>query len=334
MKEGNQPMTKLAATLLLAGISAISFAPAALAAPRVAVSIKPLHSLVASIMKGVGEADVIVKGAGSPHTYQMTPTDARTLQDAEVVFWIGPDFEKFLERPIQSLGSGAKVVELDEAKGVTELPAREGGTFDAHDHHEQSDSHDHTHEDHGSDTDGEDDHHHRAFDNHIWLSTANARALAAEIERTLSEMDPANAVRYRTNLAKLDADLITLSTEIKATLAPVRSRPFIVFHDAYQYFEREFDLRVAGSITVSPEALPGAARISEIRNRIETLGATCVFAEPQFEPRLVETVLEGTGAKGGTLDPEAATLSPGPKLYFDLMHGLAGSIAECLNSKS
>jgi zinc transport system substrate-binding protein len=313
-------MTKLLPTLGLLAAAVLIQPEAAAATPQVVVSIKPIHSLVASIMRGIAEPELILKGAGSPHTYQMKPADAAMLQNADLVFWVGPELEKFLEKPIESLSSDAKVFELEDAPGLTKLPMREGGAFEPHDDGDGG----HAEDGHGH-HDGEDD-------PHIWLNTGNAKALARAINAALGEADPANAPRYSANLAALETDLDALSSEIKTTVAPVRDKPIVVFHDAYQYFEKEFGIRVAGSITVSPEALPGAARISAIHEKLKTLGTSCVFAEPQFEPKLVDIVLEGTQAKSGTLDPETATLPEGPDLYFDLMRGLAGAIKTCLSA--
>lgn len=301
---------------------------AALAAPDVVVSIKPIHSLVASIMEGVAEPVLILKGAGSPHTYQMKPSDAQALQGAALVFWVGPEFERFMEKPVEALGDKAKLVELGKAAGVTLLEPREGGTFEPHadeEQHAEGEGHEHEGHSHEGHSHGEE------HDLHIWLSTGNAKAMAGEIASALAAADPANASAYHQNLAKLDTKLDALTAEIRTTVAPVKDKPFIVFHDAYQYFEKEFGVNVAGSITVSPETLPGAARISEIHEKLKTLGASCVFAEPQFEPKLINVVLEGTQSKSGTLDPEAATLTEGPDLYFELMRGIAGSLKDCLS---
>lgn len=309
-------MRKPLPTLVLLAATMLIPPTAALAAPRVVASIKPIHSLVASIMKGIAEPELILKGAGSPHTYQMKPADAEMLQNADVVFWVGPELEKFLQRPIESLPSGAKIIALEDAPGLTKLPMREGGTFEPHDDGDEAEAPGHDHGEH---------------DAHIWLNTGNAKLLAQAITTTLGEADPSNAPRYRANLAILDGELDALSAELKATVAPVKDKPIVVFHDAYQYFEKEAGIHVAGSITVSPESLPGAARIAGIHDKLKTLDASCVFAEPQFEPKLVNVVIEGTSAKTGTLDPEAATLTPGPGLYFDLMRGLASSIKTCLS---
>ncbi|WP_026613781.1 zinc ABC transporter substrate-binding protein ZnuA [Ensifer aridi] len=329
------PALLFASTLLLSS-------PAWAEAPNVVVSIKPIHSLVASIMQGVGEPALIVEGGASPHTYSMKPSNAAALQAANVVFWVGHGFEAFLDKPLDALGSGAKVVELGEAPGIEKLKFREGGAFEAHnDEHEEGhgagahEAEEAGHENHAAEA-GEHGHDHAEgeFDMHMWLDPMNAKAMAAEIEKTLSEADPANAAAYKANLEKFNARIDALDKSLAETVAPVRDKPFVVFHDAYQYFEHRYKVRVAGSITVSPEVLPGAERLSEIHAKIEELGATCVFAEPQFEPKLISVVIEGTPAKSGTLDPEAASLEPGPDLYFQLMENIGTSLKECLSSAS
>jgi zinc transport system substrate-binding protein len=321
--------------------SELIFAPSMLLAagtahaevPNVVVSIKPIHSLVASIMQGVGEPALIVEGAASPHTYSMKPSNAAALEKANIVFWVGHGLEAFLEKPLESLGSGAEIVELDDAPGLEKLKFREGGAFEAHDDGDEHDASAEGTEGHAHEEAG---HHHDEgeFDMHLWLDPANAKAMAAQIEATLTAADPDNAAAYKANLEALGIRLDALDKQITETVAPIKDKPFIVFHDAYQYFEHRYHVKVAGSITVSPETLPGAARLKQIHEKIVELGATCVFAEPQFEPKLVNVVLEGTPAKSGTLDPEAATLDAGPDLYFQLMEGIGTSLKTCLSSGS
>ena len=331
---------KLASISLLSAAVFSAGAGPGFAAPDVVVSIKPIHSLVASIMKGVGEPKLIVDGAASPHTFSLKPSNAAAIEDADVIFWVGPGIEAFLEKPLDALAASATVVELEDAPGLQKLPFRESGAFEAHDDgHEGAEAHeddDHPHGDHdqpaADHADHDDDHHdHGGFDTHLWLDPMNAKAMAAEIEKTLVSADPANAAAYQANGAALMKDIDALDTELKATIAPVKDRPFIVFHDAYQYFEHRYGVSVAGSITVSPETMPGAERVDQIHKKVKELGATCVFAEPQFEPKLVAVVTEGTPARSGTLDPEAATLKSGPGLYFELMRGLARSMKECMS---
>ncbi|MBC8131121.1 MAG: zinc ABC transporter substrate-binding protein [Rhizobiaceae bacterium] len=324
-------------------------------APKVVASIKPIHSLVSAVMEGVGEPSLIVDGAGSPHTYAMKPSQAAELEAANLVFWAGDGLEAFLVKPIETLGAKAKMVELIDAPGLERLSYREGGAFEAHrddDGHAQAASHESHDQKHGSDHEehekqdehdasteaghggnGEDQAH-GAYDMHFWLDPLNAKALVDTIEASLSKADPTNAARYASNAAALEVKLDALVAATTADLASVKDKPFVVFHDAYQYFEKRFGVTAAGSITVSPETIPGVQRIAEIQAKVKSLGATCVFAEPQFQPKLVSVVTEGTSARTGVLDPEGASLKNGPNLYFELIEGLTASLKDCLSRQS
>lgn len=335
----------LARTLLLSASLLVATSAAGHAAPKVVASIKPVHSLVASVMQGVAEPQLIIEGAGSPHTYSLRPSQARALQEADLIFWIGHELEAFLEKPVETIGTGAKSIELIDAHGLVKLPFREGGAFEGHDHGEHEGEHGHAdhdedkHDDHAGhdhdETHGHDDGHghaHGAFDAHIWLDPENAKAMVSEIAEALSAADPDNAAAYEANAAKTVERIETMRTDIDARLTPLRGKGFIVFHDGYQYFEKRFGVTASGSITVSPEVMPGAERVTEIKARIGELGATCVFAEPQFEPKLIQVVTEGTKARSGVLDPLGAELADGPDLYFGLIDGLASSMEQCLGS--
>ncbi|GAB5426838.1 MAG: zinc ABC transporter substrate-binding protein ZnuA [Devosia indica] len=332
-------MTKF--TLPLAAFATLLLTGTAIAAPAVVASTKPVHSLVSAVMGDVGTPALIVKGAASPHTYSLRPSDAAALEAANIVFWTGHGMELFLADALETLSTNAQVVELAEAPGIELLPVREGGAFEAHMH--EGDDHEHDHEEDGHDHadehghgEHEDDDHeghdlaHDESDMHFWLDPENAKLMVAHIARTLSAADPDNAAAYAANAEAEAARLDALSAELTATLAPVADKPFIVFHDAYQYFENRFGLTVAGTVTVSPEAMPGAARIDELRAKVVELGATCVFAEPNFEPAIVRTIVEGTTAQAGTLDPEGSALTEGPDLYPELLRGLANGLVECL----
>ncbi len=309
---------------------------------EVVTSIKPVHSLVAAVMDGVGEPGLILQGAGSPHTYSLRPSQARMLAGADVIFWVGPNLEAFMAKPLESLADGADLITLSEADGVTLLEPREGGAFEAHSHGDEGDDHGHGEEGHDHDKEAaaeaahaEHDHDHdHGPDAHLWLDPENARAMVKTIAAELSRANPENADAYAANAKKVEEKLTALESEVAAELAPVKDRPFIVFHDAYQYFEKRFGLAAAGSITVSPEVIPGAQRIDEIHAKVKTLNAACVFSEPQFEPRLVEVVTEGSDAKSGVLDPLGAELADGPNLYFELIRNMATSLKECLTPQS
>ncbi|ALG74004.1 zinc transporter [Azospirillum thiophilum] len=306
--------------------------PALADAPKVVVSIKPIHSLVAAVMQGVGEPALLVRGGASPHSYAMKPSDAKALSAADLVVWVGPELESFLEKPLKANAPKARLLTLMELKGLTLLESREGGAWEAHDHgHESHDhkGHDHKAHDHKDHDHGDE---HEELNSHIWLDPANARAIVVATAEALAARDPADAEAYRTNADRTLQALDALDAELKATLAPLKDKPFVVFHDAYQYFEARYDLSAVGSITVSPDRRPSAKRLSAIRAKIGGLGAACVFAEPQFEPALVQTVVEGTKAKTGVLDPEGADLAEGVALYPTLLRNLAASLRGCLGA--
>jgi zinc transport system substrate-binding protein len=306
----------------LALAAALSWSTVALAeVPSVVTTIKPLHALVAAVMGDLGTPALIVKGAASPHSYSLKPSDAQALQAANLVFWTGHGLELFLEDSIDTLAPKATIVELSKAPGIELLPPRETGTFEHHDHDE---------EEHAGEAHADEHEHGEEQDLHFFLDPANAKVMVAAIADSLVAADPEHADTYRANAAKETADLDALIAETEASLAPIKDRPFVVFHDAYQYFEKRFGLNVAGSVTLSPEIAPGADRINEIRAKLKTLDAACVFAEPVFEPRIVNVLTEGTTAKQGVLDPEGANLDEGPGLYRQLIENLATSLKACL----
>ena len=313
--------------LFCAGVAglvlAVMMAPGVKADIKVVTSIKPVHSLVAEVMAGTGTPTLIVEGAGSPHTYSMKPSHAHRLQAADVIFWVGHDLEPFLEKPLETLASNATVIELLDAVGLAVLAVREGGAFEAHDDHAKDDQTKHAH--------SHDAHAHDAIDPHIWLDPENARVMVQAIVAALVAADPVNAARYRTNAEALSAWIEAFSVALAASLEPVKDRPFVVFHDGYQYFEKRFGLNAVGAITVTPDVMPGAERVAEIRDRMGNLGAVCVFAEPQFPPKLIATVAEGMEVRTGVLDPLGAGLEPGAELYFELMRGMATSMRDCLS---
>lgn len=301
----------------LALAAALSWSTMALAeVPSVVATVKPLHALVAAVMGDLGTPALIVKGAASPHSYSLKPSDAQALQSANLVFWTGHGLELFLQDSINTLAPNATIVELSKAPGIELLPPRETGTFEHHDHGEEHAGDEHEH--------GEEQ------DLHFFLDPANAKVMVATIADSLVAADPGHADTYRANAAKETADLDALIAETEARLAPIKDLPFVVFHDAYQYFENRFGLNVAGSVTLSPEIAPGADRINEIRAKLKTLDAACVFAEPVFDPRIVTVLIEGTTARQGVLDPEGANLDEGPGLYRQLIENLATNLTACL----
>lgn len=351
----------------------------------VVVTIAPLHSLVAGVMIGTGamagtksdthatasdqaagtasgalQPFLLIKGAGSPHSYALRPSDARALNRAAAIFRLSPDFDAFLNKILSTLPKSIKVVALAETEGLTLYDFRTGGPFEKHKHkpteHQagpaghkaaagksqetqethvsQENEHSGAHRVHHGD-----DHkrphrgnHGQRIDGHIWLDPQNAKLIVSKAAEVLSELDPGSAQRYQANAKALLARLDALDAELSQRLSSLAQKPYVVFHDAYQYFEKRYGLSAVGSVTVNPEQTPGPKRLLELRHKIKRLGAKCIFAEPQFEPKLLKTIVEGTNVRVSTLDPLGAAIPPGPALYFTLMRNLSQSLETCLNA--
>ncbi|MBF0626839.1 MAG: zinc ABC transporter substrate-binding protein [Magnetococcales bacterium] len=292
-------------------------------AMEVVASIKPLHSLVAAVMGDAGAPQLLLQGNVSEHTYALRPSDARLLAKAEVIFWGGRDLEGFLVRPLDNLAPKAVKVALLAASGVTLLPLRSGGGWEEEDH-----GHDHGHDhDHERQAGNEN---RRPMDPHAWLDPRHAMAMIQAIAATLAQVDPTRAGQYQQNASAWTRRLEQLDQQLATELAPVRKQPYIVFHDAYQYFEQRYGLNAVGSVMVNPERPPGARRVQEIIGRIAQTGAVCLFTEPQYSPRLAETVTANHPVRMGVLDPLGAALPEGPELYFGLLRGLSQALAGCL----
>jgi zinc transport system substrate-binding protein len=324
-------------------------------------------------MDGVGEPDLIIPPGASPHAYSLRPSEAQALQEADLVFWIGPALTPWLGEAITTLAPDAHGLKLLETAGTTALEIREDALFEEDDHghgetdggseshvedadaadgdHAEDDGHaaeaaGHDDQDHGEETteagaqhddqaemtqaDAHQDHAAGAHDPHAWLDPGNAKVWLDAIAAELSRADPENAGAYFANAAAGKADLDALIAEIDGMLDPVRNRNFIVFHDAYHYFETSFNFPASGAISLSDASRPSPARIEAIQGRVADANVTCVLGEPQFNPDLVRTVLDGTDATSGVLDPLGADLEPGAALYPQLLRNLAQTLADCL----
>ena len=333
--------------LILSTISLLTFISYAKADTKVVASIKPIHSLISYVMDGVGTPGLLVDGSSSPHTFQLKPSHATMLQEADIVFWIGEDLESFLETPLESIAKDAKQVTLMESEDIEMLKFREKNVFDDHDDHgdehddhdEHGDEHDEheEHEEHGDEHDEHEDehddhahhdgHNHGEFDIHFWLDPEIAKTIVQIAAKEISEIDPANASKYEANAAKALNELDQLISDTRGKIN--KDATYVVFHDAFQYFEQRFGIEVIGALTVNPEILPGAKQLAEIREVIEHEAVNCLFSEPQFNPTIAETIASDTGVKAAVLDPLGAELEPGKDLYFDLISDMASSFESC-----
>ncbi|WNJ98894.1 zinc ABC transporter substrate-binding protein [Thalassospiraceae bacterium LMO-JJ14] len=275
---------------------------------RVVTTIKPVHSLVSMVLAGVAEPYLIVRGASSPHGFAMRPSDARALAHADVIFWVGPELETFMIKPLETLPASARVVAFvddDDAHG------KENG---AHEHQG------HLH------SDGE--------DLHIWLDPAQAVEMIEQIAATMSAALPAQAPRIKKNTADAIEQLISVDAEVRRLVAPLQDDYLVVLHDAYDHFTHHFGLLEFIALSVTPEHEPGPGKISEIRRKISDYNVRCVFAEPQFSDTFVRLLIEGTGAKAAEIDPLGAQLMPGPELYLQLLRHMGFALRGCFEETS
>ena len=368
-------MSKAVASLsaLLLCLSITLSPKASTASPQVIVSIKPIHSLVASVMAGIAVPDIMIDGANSPHDFALTPSQANKLSKADLVFWVGPELETSLSKPIKTIGQQARAIELMETKGLLKFDFREDADFDVaagkatdhddhkhgqkddHDDHKHGQKDDHADHKHGQKDDHDDhkhgqkddhddhkddhraasghhDHAHHAHgvDPHIWLDPVNAQLLVTRVAAELSRADPANKARYQANAAVTKTGLKQLIGQLETLMEPISNRRFIAFHDAYYYFEKRFAVTAAGTVTVNPEIMPGPRRIRQIKEKIKAAGVTCIFAEPQFSPRIVKVIAAESEAQTAVLDPLGAGLTAGPGLYAKLLTNMATAMSDCL----
>ena len=287
---------------------------------KVVTTIKPLHSLISSVMEGVGEPSLIIEGTSNPHTFVFKPSHAQMLEEADIVFWIGEDLEAFMEKPLDSLAGNATKISFMELSSIEKLKFREENIFDDHDDH---DGHEDEHEGH----DDHDGHNHGEFDAHIWLDPSNAIKMVLEISHELSEIDPDNAAKYEQNENKTITSLNNLINEINSSIP--KDASYVVFHDAYQYFENRFGVSSAGALTLNPDVLPGAKQIDAIQDLIQDENIKCIFSEPQYNPKIIETLAADMKISTGIMDPLGAFIEQGPEMYQNLILDIANSLKDC-----
>lgn len=290
----------LALAMLLAGVGT------ARAEVAVVASIPPVHSLAAMVMAGVGAPSLLVPAGASPHGFALSPSQAKRLSEAAVVFWIGPGLEAPLRRSMETVARKARVVTLADVPGLT-LHDLRGAPLFGHDHGAER------------------------RDPHVWLDPQNAAAMVGAMAEALTAADPANAARYAANAAAAEVRLRALTDDLARRLAPVKDRPYVVFHDAYQYLEKRFGLAFAGAVALDPDRPAGPRHLAALRDEMARLGVRCLFAEPQFRSSLIEVLRQGTGAHVAILDPLGAGLAPGPDLYFRLLTADAAALVTCLS---
>jgi len=296
--------------LLLFGISFLFISRTALAVPKVLVTLKPLHSLVANLMENVGEPQLIVPDGASPHTFQLKPSDLKRIQQADLIIWVDSTLEAFMAKSLTQYPD-KKILTLSGLPHIILLPLREGRLWQ----HHHDDEHAHNHAD---------------FDPHLWLSTENAKVIAVAIADYLSKIDPEHATHYASNKNKLLKKLDLLKSDIAQQLKNYQSQPFLVYHDAYQYFEKEFHLNGAGTMVLNPHVPLSAHGLNEIKQLIEKNHIQCVFRETEFNDNQIRQFLKGLAVNVEELDPLGYRYPQGPENYFQTMQGLSATLKICL----
>lgn len=348
---------RLLTALAFCGLTAMG--THAMAAPKVVTTIAPIHSITQAILGKTSQATLLLPPGNSPHSADFRPSQAKDLQQADLVIWVGPNIETFLIDPLKTLAAKTPTLELMDAPGILHLPLRTGADWEKHshnDHDEHKDHDDHKdhkdHDKHAEHDDHKDHDKHESHDdhkdhdehdgkkgktsrqdNHIWLDPQNGIAMAEAITKALSGVDPENAAKFEANKQKLVKELAQIIQEGSTTLAPVKQRPFLVFHDAYQYLENRFQLSAIGSIMLQPGVTPGAARVKQMREKLTRLNAACLFTEPQFSDKIVPVLVENTQAKLGKLDPIGANQEIGATLYTNLIRSNIKALKDCLSNK-
>ncbi len=279
----------------------------------VLTSIKPLQLIAAAVEDGVDTPEVLLPPGASPHNYALRPSDVRKVQSVELLYWIGPDMESFLPRVLK--GRSLPTVAVQDLPGMKLRRFAE----DSHSHAEEADEHDH-------------DHRPGSLDAHLWLSTVNARVIAARMAEDLAKADPTNAERYRHNAEAFSGRLYALDARLKARLAGVANKPYFVFHEAFDYFESAYGLRHAGVFSVATEVQPGAQHVAAMRTRLQEVGKTCVFSEPPLRPRLAETLVSGLPVKLAELDALGGYTPATAHGYEQVLEKLGNDLAGCLES--
>ena len=304
---------KILTHLLISVFVVFSLISSANSEVKVIASIKPIHSLVSYVMDGIGKPDLIVDGYNSPHSFSLKPSHAKMLENADLVIWIGEDLEAFLEKPLDTIAKKAKNIEVMDLKEIQKLEFREKNIFENYDGHKE-------HEDHKG-------HPHGKYDPHLWLDPINAKVIIKEITKQLVQLDSKNSSAYKSNSKKALTDIDKLTQNIKKDLN--KDLRFVVFHDAYQYFENRFGIQILGALTINTDVMPGAEQLSEIRKVIKHEKVNCLFSEPQFNPSIIKSIAKDTNVKTGILDPLGAALDKGKDLYFDLLKKMATSFKGC-----
>ena len=318
----------------------LHFKALALETKGVITTIQPINSLISAVIGNTGKTISLIPAEISPHEFKLKPSDAKKMQEGNIIFYISKHLESDVVKVFDNLPKNIKIVDLLEETGIEHLSIRDNEAWERHDHHHGHDDHDdhdkhskkhddHDHDKHAKKHDDHDDHQTKD-DVHIWLSPDNAIKIINKANKVLSLYYPQNAKIYDENTKIMIDKINKLKAELTKDLAPIKDKPYVVFHDAYQYFEKAFGLNAVGSVALEGDIASSPKQVSYIKEKIVKLKASCVFQEPQFDSKLVKIVVEGTNAQIGTLDPLGVGIKEEKDFYLQLLRNMAKSLKECL----
>ena len=331
-------MTKLFSMIILFVFSSINVFAAE--TKGIITTIQPINALVSAVIGNTGKTISIIPAEQSPHDFKLKPSDVKVLQDGNLIFYVSNHLESSVTKVFKNLPKNIKIINLMEESDIDHLAIRDNEAWERHDHHGHDDHDDHDkhgkkdddHDDHDKHGKKDDDHanHEKEDDVHIWLSPNNAIKIVKKVNKELNLYFPENSKIYDENASKFINKIKNLKEELVKELAPIKDKPFIVFHDAYQYFEKTFELNAVGSVALEGDIASSPKQISFIKEKIKESNASCVFQEPQFDTKLVKIVVEGTNAEIGTLDPLGVDITGDKDFYLQLLRNMSKSLKECL----
>lgn len=317
----------------------IGATPTLAKSPKVVASIGPIHSIASAIMNGVGEPHLIIRPGDSAHHFHLRPSDVRALSEADHIFWIGPELEVFLTKPISALSNNHASRPLDDLHGLKKLKPRQLKEWKIEEYHEEENSehskkhsdHSEKHEDH-SEKHSEHSEHSEHVDMHLWMDPDNALIMAEFIATTLINSDKDNQEIYRNNLGIFTNEINSISDNINKSLKEKSSQEFLLNHDAFQYFEARYGLKSIGSVTLYHDQKPGAAHIRDLKTRIDEQDVSCFLSTAKASDALLETLFDTKPIKSVASDPLGGQFPAGRDQYLQMIRSTAEQLADCLAS--
>ena len=293
----------------------------------VITTIQPINSLVSSVIGNTGKTISLIPSQVSPHEYKLKPSDIKKLQNANIIFFVSHHLETRMTKVFKNLPKNIKIINLMENSGIKNLAIRDNQAWERNDHQHKNEVKDRhykyskKHNDHN--------HYEKEDDVHIWLSPDNAVKIIQKVNKELSLIFPENDQIFKQNANQMITKIKQLKIELKNELSSIRDKPYVVFHDAYQYFENRFGVSSAGALTLNPDVLPGAKQIDAIQDLIQDKNIKCIFSEPQYNPKIIETLAADMKISTGIMDPLGAFIDQGPEMYQNLILDIANSLKDC-----